>query len=86
MMSLPGRPLPFNPRSGNGRPLIATIGLASGRTVAIGLAAPGANASTRHHRIRHRSIRYDITALPSQLFAPYFETYNASGGQCARRA
>jgi Glycosyl hydrolases family 18 len=61
--------------------------------VAIGLIAPGANASAqnhnarhhtrRHHTSRHHSIRHDsaaATALPSQVFAPYFEAYNTSDG------
>jgi Glycosyl hydrolases family 18 len=65
--------------------LMTALAAGTAALLAVGLFAPGASASTRHHSAPHRrsghySIRYDITALPSRLFAPYFEAYNTSAG------
>jgi Glycosyl hydrolases family 18 len=53
--------------------LVAALATVTATLTAIGCAAPGASAGTWHGR----------GSLPRQVFAPYFETYDASGGSPA---
>jgi hypothetical protein len=53
--------------------LAAALAAATAALVTLGFAAPGASANTRHGR----------GGLPRDVFAPYFETYDTSGGSLA---
>jgi Glycosyl hydrolases family 18 len=56
-------------------PLLAVLAAATATAATLGLTAPGASAGAWHRG-----------GLPRQVFAPYFETYDASGGSPAALA
>src|ERR1700685_4592358 len=57
----------------------ACLPAAAATAVTIGVTAAGAGASTLHSSTSHSSSWHSGT-LPQHVFAPYFETYDTTGG------